>query len=184
MTEASVRGAGRARRGATDTTMLIWKVIAANPGITRAEIWKHVEHGIPDGYAIRRYVRARSVGARPPAPTKARSYILTDTLNSMRRSGIISGEGDGKDRRYTVAREMNYRGNADAIDETGSKAAEHMAVADALRIAEKWLARAKPDRVDSLGRRSVPVLGPPSRKEYEALVILVKAVRARGSSET
>ena len=36
MSRESVRGAaGKARGGATDTTMLIWKVIAANPGITR-----------------------------------------------------------------------------------------------------------------------------------------------------
>ena len=162
--------------------MLIWKVIAANPGITRAEIWRHVEHSIPDGYAIRRYSRARNVGAGPSTPTKARSYILTDTLNSMRRNGIINGEGDGKDRQYTVVREIEYWGNADAIDETGSKAAEHMAVADALRIAEKWLSRADPDRVNRHGQRSV-ILGPPSRKEYEALVLVVKALRAKRPPE-
>lgn len=55
MTVESVRGAATARGGATDITMLIWKVMAANPGITRAGIWERIEHDIPAGYALRMY---------------------------------------------------------------------------------------------------------------------------------
>lgn len=170
--------------------MLIWKVIAANPGITRTGIWEHVEHSIPEGYATRVYAaslrhRGKLVASGSATNlTRARGFILTDKLYAMRKGGAVDWEGDGADRRYTVAREPRYRGNMDAIDETGTKAADHMAVADALRVAEKWLARARPDRVDSLGRRSVPILGPPSRKEYEAFMLVVKALRAKGSSET
>jgi hypothetical protein len=165
--------------------MLIWKVIAANPGITRAEIWEHVEHSIPEGYATRMYVRNALKSTPEPSGvdlSRARGFVLTLALHHMRRARSVTWEGDGRARRYTVAREIDYKGNAETIDETGTKAAEHMAVAEALRTAEKWLARAKPDRLDRNGRRG-PVIGPPSRKEYEALLLVVKTVRAKNGAE-
>lgn len=58
----SVRGSGRDRGGATDTTMLIWKIIDANPGITCDEIWEQVEDRIPMGYALRLYSRSSVAG--------------------------------------------------------------------------------------------------------------------------
>lgn len=178
MTENSVRGAARSRGGATDTTMLIWKVIAANPGISRQDIWEQVEHSIPEGYAQRRYVNARrnrrGVGARTPAPTpsRARHYVLTDALCQMRALGSITWEGDGADRRYNIVREPSYHGNAKAIDETGTKATEHMAIVEALRIAEKMLARA------NLDTKHGPLVYL-RRTEYQAVALLVKAVRAK-----
>ena len=182
VTESSVRGAGRSRGGATDTTMLIWKVIAANPGITRAEIWERVEHSIPDGYARRLYVahKARKYQASDDAGylRAARRGLLSKALWTMVRLGSLAKEGDG----YRSLRKPAYQGNPETVDETGTKAAEHMALADALRVAEKWLARAKPDRADRNGRPG-PILGPPSRKEYEALMLLVTALRVKGSTE-
>jgi hypothetical protein len=156
--------------------MLIWKVIAANPGITREEIWKQVEHGIPDGYAKRLYARCELKSIADPGAIdlgRARSFILTLRLQNMRTMKHVTWEGGGKDRRYTAATQPVYRGNADAIDETGTKAAEHMALADALRIAEKMLARGKP------GNRSGPVVCA-NRREYEAVSLLVRALRAKG----
>jgi hypothetical protein len=157
--------------------MLIWKVIAANPGITREEIWKRVEHSIPEGYAVRRHsVELRKRGIPSPdgsalGISKARSYILTYSLQQMRVSQAVTCEGQGKDRLYTVARELHYRGNPDAIDETGTKAGEHMAMAEALRTAEQVIARAAPGR-------SGPVVCL-NRKEYAALGLMVKALRAK-----
>jgi hypothetical protein len=156
--------------------MLIWKVIAANPGITRAEIWKRVEHSIPDGYAMRVYAqdvasqsRKRRVEPAPLLLDGARGYVLTRRLKDMRRGGVITWEGDGNERRYAVARELRYRGNPDAIDETGTKAAEHMAIADALRVVERLLAQGDKLRT-RLGSRQI-----------SAIETLAKAVRSKGS---
>lgn len=165
--------------------MLIWKVIAANPGISRQGIWEQAEHSIPEGYATRMYARNGGIKSTPDGSGvdlgRARGFVLTLALHHMRRAQSVTWEGDGRDRRYTVAREIYYKGNPDVIDETGTKAAEHMAVADALRAAEKWLARADPDRVARNGKRG-PVIGPPSRKEYEAVLLVVKTLRAQGSA--
>jgi hypothetical protein len=166
--------------------MLIWKVIAANPGITRAEIWERVEHSIPEGYALRAHaaeLRKKKPRERTAALglARARGYVLTFRLQQMRQSGNVTWDGDGRARRYAATRQPHYRGNPDAIDETGTRAAEHMAVADALRTAEKWLARADPDRVARNGKRG-PVIGPPSRKEYEAVLLVVKTLRAQGGA--
>lgn len=171
MTENSVRGAARSRGGAADTTMLIWKVIAANPGITRSQIWERVEHDIPAGFAIRRFARSSKGGAHDTAPPlgTARRFILNEVLNSMCRFGTLTSDGSGAERRFTAAREPQYRGNRDAIDETGTKAAEHMAVAEALRKVERLLTN-----------RSLEIkIG---RGNIEAIAVLVKALRARGPS--
>jgi hypothetical protein len=163
--------------------MLIWKVIAANPGITRQGIWARVEHDIPIGYATRRFAKTGNLVQRGPRTrfspeAAARSFVLTETLNSMQRHGHISREGAGQDRKFSVAKEPRYLGNPDAIDETGTKAAEHMALADALRTVEKMLAKADPAR---RGKPGAP-LGGIGWKEVDAVTLLVQALRARGSS--
>jgi hypothetical protein len=182
VTRASARGVGKARGGATDTTMLIWKVIEANPGITRAGIWERVEHDIPAGYALRSYAadmakKGKSLEAVAPASklSRARGFVLTVRLNTMRKGDSVVWEGDGPDRRYTVAQELTYHGNPDAIDETGTKAAEHMAVADALRTVEKMLAKGSTER-----KYGPAFVG--GRKEYEAVTLLVRTLRAKGSA--
>jgi len=101
----------------------------------------------------------------------ARSYVLTKTLGQMKLFGSVTKDRDG----FRVLRPLRYHGNPDAIDADGTKAAEHMAVADALRIAERMLARGKPDN------RSGPTVCA-TRKEYEALTLVVKALRAKGST--
>jgi len=53
--------------------MLIWKVIAASPGITRAQIWEQVEHSIPEGYAIRLYMRNGAPWITDPSLIQGRS---------------------------------------------------------------------------------------------------------------
>lgn len=80
--------------------------------------------------------------------------------------------GDG----YHSLRGIDYRGDAEAIDVDGSKAAEHMALADALRTVEKTLARA------NLDRKHGPLVSL-GLKEYEAVSLLVKTLRAKGSSD-
>jgi len=172
VTESAVRGAGRPRGGASDTTMLIWKVIAASPGITRQGIWEQVEHGIPEGYAMRRYMRARP-GVSARSIESARNYVLSDALTQMRRSGSIASEHDGTMRHYTVGRELGYHGNPETIDTDGRKAAEHMALADALRILRKAIAKGDPTRA------SGPIF-PCGHKEYCALVVAVEALTAKG----
>jgi hypothetical protein len=147
--------------------MLIWKVIAANPGITRAQIWERVEHGIPLGYALR---VLRHENDRPGSPRRsfeeyARSRMLTRTLASMKYQGMIAKDGDG----FRALREPWYVGNAEAVDETGTKAAEHMAVAEALRRVERLLAT--PSAVQKYGR-----------KNCEAMALLVKTLRAKGGA--
>jgi hypothetical protein len=163
--------------------MLIWKVIAANPGIARSEIVKRVERGIPAGYAGRRFAHVtgrpkKYAGLDPSGPAylrAARSYVLSCALSDLKRGRNVYSEGPGRDLRYTAIRPPLYFGNADAIDADGDKAGEHMAVADALRTAEKMLGRAKPDS------RSGPIVCV-NRREYEALVLVVKALRAKGST--
>lgn len=179
MTVESVRGAGTPRAGATDTTMLIWKVIAANPGITRQGIWEHVEHGIPEGYALRRYFvyretsgsGGRTGGGKSRTPRDpglllraARYYVLRHALRGMCRGGSIVSEIVDGDCRYAVGRELRYLGDPETIDVDGSKAAEHMAMADALRVAEKFLKR---------GSTRLTL------KEREAVEIVIRALRAR-----
>lgn len=176
MTISSVRGAGKARAGATDTTMLIWKVIAARPGITRKQIWERVEHSIPEGYALRIYQRAGLRSVASPCATdlrRARGFVLTNTLNAMRKLGTVAWEGQGEGRQYAVAREPHYLGNTEAIDVTGNKAAEHLAVADALRTMKRAVAKVNPER---RGRPGAAL--PLSWKEYEALLIMIKALDA------
>jgi hypothetical protein len=175
MTINSVRGAGTPRAGATDTTMLIWKTIKANPGITRDELLAKIEHGIPEGYALRRYANARqSVAANGSAATlwRARRYVLTDALAHLRhQKSAVRVDGC-----YSALSPPKYLGNPEAIDVDGSKAAEHMAVADALGTLEKAIARAKPD---------IPMQSPVrlTHKEYEALVLVTRALRAKGSAD-
>jgi hypothetical protein len=153
--------------------MLIWKVIAASPGITRAQIWARVEHDIPAGYAKRRFAKSAKYRASESARNleTARSFVLSKILGDMRNLGTISTEGVGINRRFTAAREPRYHGNPDAIDETGTKAAEHMALADALRACERVLARGDPER------KSGPAFAG-GRKDYAALALVVKALRA------
>jgi hypothetical protein len=93
----------------------------------------------------------------------------------MRKRGSVSWEGTGTDRRYTVARELDYQGNADAIDETGTKAAEHMALAEALRTVEKMLGRANLTR-----KYGACLTG--GKKDYDALLVVVKALRAKNGT--
>jgi hypothetical protein len=169
----SVRGAGVARAGASDTTMLIWKTIKANPGITREQLWEKVEHGIPSGYALRRFggdARDSRLAHRSASrTTRARQYVLTKSLASMTYLRLIV-RMDGC---YSALKQPQYRGNPDVVDHTGTKAAEHMAAADALRVLEKTVARAKPN---------IPHQSPVhlTQKEYDALVLLVKTVRDKG----
>ena len=158
--------------------MLIWKAIAANPGITRAELWQRVEHGIPEGYALRLYATFLRTKGRSgpngsgPDVARARGFVLSDKLKGMRRRGSVTYEGDGDDRHYFPARALDYKGDADAIEIDGSKAAEHLAVADALRTVEKMLARGDRDR-----KHGAPLIG--TRRDYDAVAFLVKALRAR-----
>lgn len=175
MSTESVRGAGRDRAGATDTTMLIWKVIAANPGITRAGIWERVEQDIPVGYAVRLQAsdRARKkLAPRTPGAnfSSARGFVLTDVLSKMRKRGNVTWDGDAQFRRYVASRAPGYLGNPDAIDETGTKAAQHMAIADALRVVDKRNAIVRADQqVMSL-----------TMKQWRAVMVLADAQRAKG----
>jgi hypothetical protein len=69
--------------------MLIWKVIEANPGITRAGIWERVEHGIPEGYALRRF--HSKVGPQASGPTLVASarHIKVNCRQQARRRHMI-----------------------------------------------------------------------------------------------
>ena len=129
--ETGRRGAGVNRSGATDTTMLIWKTIDANPGITRDEIFGKIEHEIPAGWAKRRYAAMEKhrgkIKALENDPARvlilARRYVLSNTLSQMKYLGSVHREGDG----YSILRALQrYAGNRDHIDETGTKAAEHI----------------------------------------------------------
>lgn len=161
----SIRGAGTDRPGATDTTMLIWKVIDANPGITRDEIFDRIEHEIPAGWAKRRYLnqmdrwdRDRSIDL-----AAARRYVLTHTLKMMRLHGSIANAEAG----YRTLREIRrYRGRPDQVDATGSVAAEHLNDAYALRTAEAWVARGSSRT---------------SAAEREAIIRVIRAMRRLSS---
>jgi hypothetical protein len=80
------------------------------------------------------------------------------------RGQTVTCDEDG---RYTATRKPQYFGNLDAIDETGTKAAEHMAVADALRIVEKALAAPYQRHGDIRSQRL-----------YDAMGVLARALRA------
>jgi hypothetical protein len=164
--------------------MLIWKVIAANPGINRQGIWERIEHDIPAGFAMRRFPSKvdRSASRSTLSPLRvARRRLLNETLLSMEKHGHVVSDSCAIDRPFKAAREPHYRGNPEMIDETGTKAAEHMALADALRTAEKWLAGADLNRPLARNGARPPVLGPPNRKVYDALMMVVQALRAKGS---
>lgn len=121
-------GVGRPRGGASDTTMFMWLVIEANPGITRDELWAKVETQIPAGYAKRRLLRSVKSGwvhgpAHPDRVISAgRWYVFRVTLDQMRLSGLIVRNGDC----LTVGRRPTYYGNAAALDITNTKAGEHL----------------------------------------------------------
>lgn len=172
---ASVRGAAKNRTGATDTTMLIWKVIDANPGITREEIFAKVEQGIPAGWAKRRYAVGRNkqdVEVEALSSTRARSYILSETLLTMRRWQSIARDEVG---RYRTLRPLeNYHGDPSKIDHTGTRAAEHLTEAYALRTAEKFLASIPSEvLLDPRGRVR------PTAADLAAMVQVVRGARRR-----
>lgn len=173
--ETGRRGAGVNRSGATDTTMLIWKTIEANPGITRDEIFAKIEHQIPAGWAKRRYLhhQSRSYGAKPIAPDnldvrRARSFMLGAALGDMRKCGSVARDaGDG----YRTLRPIRlYKGNAEHVDETGTKAAQHLNAAYALPVVENFIAR-----TEDLGPRGK---SRPTAKEWAAIKLVAKAYRA------
>lgn len=139
-------GGARARAGATDTTMLIWKVINANPGITADELLVKVSDQIPLGWAKRRFagakpLEARVAEARGSASARAKRYVLSDTLSHMRRFGAVRRDEAG---RYTTERPIkNYSGDSAQVDETGDVAAEHLNAAYALKKLRAFRARAQ-----------------------------------------
>jgi hypothetical protein len=149
MTEpASVRGAARDRRGALDITMLIWKMVDANPGITRRELFAKIEHDIPPGWAERRYKSRKR--KQPGTIAETRWYVLTDTIVSMIRTGSLRRDpppsSSARDKagtaRMYVARELqNWAGDASKIDATQTRAATHMKVAYAIQTVRGFLAR-------------------------------------------
>jgi hypothetical protein len=163
--------------------MLVWKVIAANPGITRQGIWDHVEHSIPAGYATRLYIRC-AMKSTPDAGgvdlRRARGFVLTLILQKMRTMGTVVWQGNGKERQYVAHRQPVYFGDPEMIDVDGSKAADHLTVADALRRIEGMLVRAaRAKEAQKRGSHSGSwVRG--SQKDYDALQVLVKALRAKG----
>jgi hypothetical protein len=151
--------------------MLIWKTIDASPGITRDEIFEKIEHEIPPGWAKRRYAveigRSENVESLPIM--NARRYILTHTLRMMRSKhlSIICDDAGG----YRTLREIKmYRGNRDHVDETGTKAADHINAAYALPVVEKFVAR-----TEELGPRGK---SRPTAKEWDAIKQVARAYRA------
>jgi len=166
------RGAGVNRSGATDTTMLIWKTIEANPGITRDEIFAKIEHQIPAGWAKRKFATHYKITADKLSSAvilyRARSHVLGDVLKHMRYLKSVARDKDGH---YEVLREiLRYRGNPDHVDESGTKAAEQINAVYALPIAEGFV-----DRTESLGPRGK---SRPTAKEWAALKRVVRAYRA------
>ncbi len=121
---------------------------------------------------MRLYAKRNTDARRPVSVLAARSQFLSDTLYRLRKRENVAAEGTGTDRQYTPAREPAYYGNPDAVDETGTKAAEHMAIADALRTVEKMLARGNPER------KSGPAIAG-GRKDYAAVALLVGTLRAK-----
>lgn len=161
-------GGARARTGATDTTMLVWKVIDASPGIIGEEIFTKVEHQIPAGYAKRRH-RKRNPHAKyvddADATYWARRFVLFEDLRNMRRYGSVSKDGDG----YRVLREIKqYRGDPSVVDETGTAAAEHLNAAYALKVLDAVLARNEGQRLKRY-----------TTEEHEALKTCRDALRRR-----
>lgn len=154
----SVRGAGagRDRPGATDTTMLIWKLIETEPGITRDQILAKIGARVPLGYARRRLAAhmasrnaptVRGGQAAVAAPSlngisadRARRFLVTNSLKGMRASGTVARDGEGA---YRVLRPLRYYGDPETIDITGTKAAEHLDRAYAIRTLRKFNARAE-----------------------------------------
>jgi hypothetical protein len=164
--ERGRRGAGVNRSGATDTTMLIWKTINANPGITREEIFAKVEHEIPPGWARRRYINHYKIsgdrGSSPLILERSRRYVLRDTLGQLRRDGNVSRDGSG---RLFVLREIRrYNGNPDHVDHASQAAADHLNRA----YAERTLRAAVTRTANSLNARL-------TIKETEALRLLYGA---------
>lgn len=149
--------------------MLIWKVIDANPGITRDEIFAKVEHEIPAGWAKRRYIQAGKIGGAaasvPPILARARRYILTEALASMRRTGRIECDGNGN-RTLKPLRIRKGEGNPDYVDATGDQAANHLNEAYAWRTLQAARKRWKSDS---------PRL---SRTEYRALITVLDVRRS------
>jgi hypothetical protein len=143
--------------------MLIWKVIAANPGIDRAGIWAKIERQIPEGYALRSYERYRETSGgrlaeRGASPQTARRFVLTKALANMRQLGTVTAAGTGDKAAYTVARPPRYLDNAEAVDETGTRLADHMALVEACRTIERMLARAEQPRLSLAERAAVSLL--------------------------
>ena len=179
-TNDSVRGAGTDRPGATDTTMLVWKVIHANPGITRQEIFARIEHQIPSGWALRRYTKQawfrRRKTSCPPAGgqevflRRARGFILSYMLNQMCHKGSITTDGDG----YRTIRQPHYKGNPEHVDETGAKAAEHVNTAYALKTAETFAKRARQAMAANPKARPQPTV-----KELSAILRIIETYRTR-----
>lgn len=133
-------GAGVDKGGASDVTMLVWKLLSAEPGLTRDEIFARVEHAIHVGNARRAYARKSGATGRAPDidTRRARGFVLTSLLHDMRKLGTVERDDAG---RYRAGREPRYSGDPDTIDETGTKAAEHLAHAYAKRAVRAYLAR-------------------------------------------
>ena len=146
-TVAGVRGAGVNRSGATDTTMLIWKVIDANPGITREEIFAKVEHEIPAGWAKRLYINANKIRVDGTSAARilerARRHAFMQTLAHMRKYGSVAQSAEGN---YRILRPIKqYNGNPDQVDATGDQAANHLNEAYAWRTLQAARKRFNPD---------------------------------------
>jgi hypothetical protein len=192
LTLRSVRGAaGKDAGGATETTMLIWKTIDANPGITDDEIFAKIEHRIPAAWALRRYDNDQTshgllgLRATPKAEQlkAARRYILRSTLNKLR--GTNGGRNNPRIRAienggYIALEPPHYKGNLGKLDETGEDTRAHVRIVSALRRVEALLARVDLDTkyVTKTGavRRSVPR---PSIDEWAAISELTTLLRAR-----
>lgn len=143
MTDPDRWGGAQARVGATDTTMLVWKVIDANSGITRPEIFAKIEDQIPSGYAIRRYAAAKKSVARAPATLSARSFVLTETLSRLIRYGSVAKSADTKGY-WTLRPIKRYFGDPAKVDETGTAAAEHLNTAYAIKTVRAAGTRVNP----------------------------------------
>lgn len=147
MAGRSIRGAGTDRSGPLETTQLIWKVIDANPGITRDGVVAKVLPSVPSGWASRRRMpedspghRYKTLGPQRLVSLDARKrYLIVSTLAKMVSCRSIAKSADGG---YTTLRPLrNYKGDVDRVDETGTVAADHLNDAYALRVAETWMAR-------------------------------------------
>jgi hypothetical protein len=154
---------GHNRPGATDTTYLIWRVIADNPGISAEDLFARVESRIPSGWAFRRWINNRAkngvrMGSTGPVEpiqpsgsniAAARREVLSQTLAGMTHRGVLRREGEpGTGKRssrytYTVLRPLRkYYGNPDHVDLPGStRAADHLNAAYGLRTLQEFLKR-------------------------------------------